>query len=136
MRSKVSQWRWFAAFALTAFALFAAMWACTPRVDVPEIESGYTRITIQNNRVSDAIDPTFYLTGTGRHSLGIVRGMGGKVTKLIDTRWFGPGGCMTISAHYAGYGDLTFERFCWFPGQVIDVSLEELFNPISAWAHR
>lgn len=123
------------AITIAAVVAFFVMEGCTPRIDLPEIESGYTRITIQNNRMSDAIDPTFYLTGTGRHSLGIVRGMGGHLSRLIDTRWFGPGNCMTISAHYAGYGDLTFERFCWFQGQVIEVSLEELFNPIAAWAH-
>jgi hypothetical protein len=96
----------------------------------------FIRITIENNRTIDAIPPAFYLTGTGRHALGIVQGMGGKLVKMIDTSWFGVDGCLTITAHYVGSGDLVFDRICWSPGYVIDVSLDNLFNPISAWAHR
>jgi len=93
------------------------------------------RITIENHRTHDAIDPTLYLVGNGRHYLGQVRGIDGKLDRQIDASWFGPDRCMTIIAHYAGAGDLTFERFCWRPGERIDVSLDNLFNPIAAWSH-
>ncbi|MDQ6769476.1 MAG: hypothetical protein M3Z54_05775 [Gemmatimonadota bacterium] len=93
-------------------------------------------LTIQNNRVDDAIDPTFYLAGTGRHSLGVVKGMGGKRIQFVDTKWFGSDNCFTVVAHYSGGGDYTFDRTCWRPGYVVEISLESIYSTSSAWAHR
>jgi hypothetical protein len=93
-------------------------------------------ITIENNRTNDVIDPRFRLVGSGSHDLGIVGGMGGRLRRMIDTRWFDANGCMTIVAHYVGGRDLTFDRFCWRHGERIDVALDDIFNPVAAWAHR
>lgn len=132
------------------FGLFVAVLLFTGCASVPKVmdydealfegnardSATYVRLRIQNHRISDAIDPRFYLVGAGSHSLGVVRGMGGSMTRLVDTAWFGADGCMTVVAHYAGVGDWVSPRFCWTPGNVIDVNLQELIATSSAWAHR
>jgi hypothetical protein len=139
-------------FDLALFAgvmvMFAILTACAtvrhdPAYDgevllsAPTADSSlYVPIHIENHRTIDALPPTFYLTGSGRHSLGIVQGVDGKLDRLIDTSWFGADGCMTITAHYVGWGDLVFDRFCWRPGERIDVALDNIFNPVAAWSHR
>jgi hypothetical protein len=146
-RSRVSQWRWFGGamfFLGLPFAAFLAMGCARTNpyydhVEIPELSGDsvtYIPLTIVNSRVRDALDPHFYLISNGKHPLGIVKGMGEKRTVLVDTRWIRSDGMVTIIAHYPGSGDFTYEQFQWFPGQVIDVSLDEIFNPISAWAHR
>lgn len=93
------------------------------------------RLTIQNNRTRDALDPHFYLSGTGRHSLGVVAGMGTKKVLFVNTKWLGPDGCVTITAHYVGLGDWTSAKACYHAGYVFDVSLQEIFATSTAWAH-
>lgn len=96
----------------------------------------YVKVHIENHRTVDAIAPTIYLTGSGRHSLGRIEGMGGKIDRLVDTSWFDASGCMQISAHYAGSGDLTFDRICWRKGERIIADLDNVFSPIAAWSSR
>lgn len=103
-------------------------------VDLPD-STILIRLTIQNNRTRDALDPHFYLLGTGRHSLGIVAGMGTKKVLFVDTKWLAPDGCVTIIAHYVGLGDWTSAKACWHNGYVFDVSLQEIFSTSTAWAH-
>lgn len=93
-------------------------------------------ITIVNSRVRDAIDPHFYFLSNGRHPLGIVHGLGEKKTLFVDTKWIRSDGAITIVAHYPSGGDFVYETFYWKPGLRIDVSLDDIFNPIAAWAHR
>lgn len=96
----------------------------------------YVRVHIENHRTVDAIAPTIYLTGSGRHSLGRIEGMGGKIDRLVDTAWFGADNCLQISAHYAGGRDLTFDRICWRKGERIIADLDNVFSPIAAWSSR
>lgn len=115
--------------------------ASSPRVPLNEIEAlpdgtVLVALTITNARTRDAIDPHIYLVGRGRHFLGVVGGMGGTKSRLVDTRWFDPEGCMRIVARFVGKGELRFDRFCWRRGEVIEVTLYDPFNPISAWSHR
>lgn len=98
--------------------------------------SVFVRVHIENHRTVDAIAPTIYLTGSGRHSLGRIEGMGGMIDRLVDTNWFDASGCMQISAHYTGSGDLTFDKFCWRQGEIVEATLDNVFNPVAAWAHR
>lgn len=104
--------------------------------DSPSDSAMFVPVHIENHRTIDALPPTIYLNGSGRHSLGRIEGMGGKIDRLVDTSWFDPSGCMQISAHYAGSGDLIFDRFCWRKGERIEATLDNVFNPIAAWAHR
>lgn len=127
-----------ALIALTACATVAhdPLYDGAPEMAAPTASATFIRIHVENHRTKDAISPTIYLLGSGRHSLGTVLGMGGKIDRFIDTAWLDPSGCMTISAHYAGSGDLVFDPFCWRPGQWVDVTLDDTFNPVAAWAHR
>ena len=93
-------------------------------------------IFIENNRTMDPVDPQLYLMGSGRHSLGIVPNMGGKLSRLVDSSWLGPDGCIVIVAHYVGGRDLVFDKVCWHPGERIDVALDDIFNPVASWSHR
>jgi hypothetical protein len=130
---------------LTVLVLFLAfLWSCASNpydgdlrpVAEPDTSSTVT-LNIENRRSRDAMDPHIYLLGTGRHDVGVVRGMGGSLHRKIDKSWFGPDGCMTIVAHYVGGRDLVFERFCRSLGdRKIDVALDDLFNPVAAWSHR
>jgi hypothetical protein len=93
-------------------------------------------ITIQNDRSRDIADPTFFIVANGRHSLGIVQSLSSRRI-FVDSRWLvAADGCMRIVAHYVGGGDLTYNLVCWRPGEVIDVTLSTLFNPVAAWSHR
>lgn len=141
--SRESEWRWFSLFAIAYVALMvfiAAMWGCTPNyynggdTEIQPVES-YIRVTIQNNRSADPIDPTFYLVGQGRHSLGVVKGLETK-SVLVDTKWLPTDGCVRVVAHYVGEGDWTSEQFCWRRGEVIEVALQNIFSTSSAWSHR
>lgn len=102
----------------------------------PEQVTTLIPITIENHRTLDAIPPHFLLIGAGRHDLGPVEGMGGKLSRLIDTSWLGPSGCVRIVAHYVGTGDFVFDEFCWRAGERISVTLDDIFNPVAAWSHR
>lgn len=147
MRTRTSGWRTFAAAGFLTVAAFLVMASCAtiphdplydggePIIEIPD-STTLVRLTILNNRVQDALDPHFYLLGTGRHSLGIVPGMGGKREHFVDTRWFAPDGCMVVIAHYVGLGDWTSQRFCWRSGEVIDVSLQAIMSTSTAWSHR
>lgn len=151
MRSKeqrVSDKRLCAA-TLSVFAVFVTLLftACASPRGVPlydgdllpqDVTDSVTlvRIHIENHRTVDAVDPTIYLNGSGRHSLGRIQGMGGKIDRLVDTNWFGSDGCMQISAHYTGSGDLVFDRFCWRKGEIVEAQLDNVFNPTAAWSHR
>lgn len=103
-------------------------------VDLPD-STTLIRLTIVNNRVQDMTPPHFYLLGTGRHSLGVVSGMGTKKVLFVNTKWLGPDGCVTIIAHYVGLGDWVSAKACWHEGYVFDVSLQEIFATSTAWAH-
>jgi hypothetical protein len=94
-------------------------------------------VTIQNDRSRDMTDPTFYIIGSaGRHSLGIVRSLSTRRI-LVDSQWLrGADGCVRIVAHYAGLGELTYDKVCWRPGEKVDVTLSTLFNSGAAWSHR
>lgn len=92
-------------------------------------------IVVRNNRSQDAIDPTFYLIGYGRHALGTVRGLTTRKL-LIDRRWIPSDGIMTVVAHYPGGPEWVSEKITWRPGYKIEVSLQSLINTSSAWAHR
>lgn len=109
--------------------------------DVPSLVTSpdsttYVRVHIENHRTVDAIAPTIYLTGSGRHSLGRIEGMGGKIDRLVDTSWFASDGCLQLSAHYVGSGDLVFDRLCWREHEIITASLDNIFIAASAWSHR
>lgn len=145
---RAKDWRLFgiAAF-LTVFSFIVIFTGCAtargvseydgvlqlPRSDADSVT--LVLVTIQNNRGRDLTSPRFYLDGMGRHDLGIV-GSYSTVTKLVDTSWFGPDGCMKIVAHYVGAGDWTSSQFCWRRGEVIDVWLQQIFTTSSAWSHR
>lgn len=151
MRSKeqrVSDRRLCAA-TLSLFAVFVALLftACAPPRGVsgydgdliPQSDADSTtlvRVHIENHRTIDAVDPTIYLSGSGRHSLGRIEGMGGKIERFIDTLWLGPDGCFQITAHYAGGGDLVFDRVCWRRGEYIEATLDNVFNSVASWSHR
>lgn len=150
MRSKeqrVSDRRLCAA-TLSVFAVFVTLLftACAsprgvPGYDgdlIPDASDSVTlvRVHIENHRTVDAIAPTIYLAGSGRHSLGRIEGMGGKIDRFIDTNWLGSDGCFQISAHYAGSGDLTFDKVCWRRGESIEATLDNVFNSIASWSHR
>ena len=116
---------------------------CSPRMSYynggdTEIQPSeqYVRLTINNRRTNDALAPHIILIGNGRHELGIVQGMGGKLSKLVDTRWFGASGCFRVIAHYVGTGDLIFDEVCWRPGEVVTASLDDIFIPAALWSHR
>ena len=132
----------YAAVVLLAFATACASIKHDPSYDGEQaispsaVSVTLVPIIIENNRTNDAIDPHFRLVGSGLHDLGIVQGMGGRLHRMSDTRWFDADGCMTIIAHFVGVGDLTFNRFCWRRGERIDVALDDIFNPVAAWAHR
>lgn len=96
----------------------------------------FVKVHIENHRTVDALAPTIYLTGSGRHSLGRIEGMGGKIDRLVDTAWFASDGCLQLSAHYVGNGDLVFDRLCWRKGEIITASLDNIFVSGSAWSHR
>lgn len=106
---------------------------------IPEVATGenatFVRLTIKNNRSADGIDPTFYLLGLGRHSLGVVPGLGEK-SVLVETRWFPTDGRMRVVAHYAGVGEWVSEEIGWQQGYIIDVRLESILSTSSAWAHK
>lgn len=93
-------------------------------------------ITITNDRSRDMTDPRFYVIGNGRHSLGIVASLSTKRV-FVDSKWLtSADGCFQVIAHYVGEGDLTYQKVCWRRGEVIDVTLSTLFNPVAAWSHR
>lgn len=129
---------------LVALALLA-LTACAsvqhdPRYDgeltIPETQGTYVPVRIANNRSRDVSSPpTFYFVGSGRHSLGIVSGNESR-TVLIDESWIPSDGCIVISAHYVGRGDLEYDQFCWRKGDVIEVTLDDQFNKVAAWSHR
>lgn len=146
-RDRYGSWRLFAGAAFLTVASFIVMLGCASPRGVPlydgelipqNVTDSVTlvRVHIENHRTVDAVDPTIYLNGSGRHSLGRIQGMGGKIDRLVDTNWFGSDGCMQISAHYAGSGDLVFDRFCWRVGERIGASLDNIFVAHSAWSHR
>lgn len=106
--------------------------------DLPEVSGDsvtFLPIHIENNR-REAPDPHFYIIGIGTHSLGIIKGYGGKLDRLIDTRWLGPDGSFTITAHYAGGRTFVFDQSMWRPGERIVASLDDIFVPGSSWSHR
>jgi hypothetical protein len=106
------------------------------QLTIPETSGTFVPVTISNNRSRDVDNPpTFFLVGSGRHSLGVVSGEE-KRTVLIDEKWLPSDGCVNIVAHYVGRGDLAYSQFCWRKGDVIEVTLDEQFNPVAAWAHR
>lgn len=133
-----------------AFVIVSVLWvvlACATPRGVPGYDGDLipqdaadsttlVRVHIENHRTVDAIAPTIYLTGSGRHSLGRIEGMGGKIDRFIDKNWLGSDGCFQISAHYAGSGDLTFDKVCWRRGDRIEATLDNVFNPIAAWSRR
>lgn len=107
-------------------------------VEIPETPADsatFVRLSIKNNRSTDATPPTFYLLGTGRHPIGVVNGLTEK-SFWVDTHWFSPDGFMRVAAHYPGRGDWTSEEFHWRKGFMIDVRLESIMASSSAWAHR
>lgn len=143
-----NDWRRFlAAACLTTAAIIFMLSGCASPRGVPDYDgdlipqdaadsSVFVRVHIENHRTVDAIAPTIYLTGSGRHSLGRIEGMGGMIDRLVDTNWFDASGCMQISAHYTGSGDLTFDKFCWRKGETVEATLDNVFNPVAAWGHR
>src|SRR6185369_3853849 len=103
MRSKANQWMVCGWFLLALFFSFVVMltgcyqqFVRDPLYDQSLIEPSpsdsatYFRISVQNNRTEDPVDPHFYLVGTGSHALGIVQGFGSTVTRFVDTAWLGP----------------------------------------------
>lgn len=94
------------------------------------------RVTILNERTIDAQPPRIYLDGMGRHDLGIISSIDGRISRLVSTSWFGPSGCFTIVAHFVGRGDLRFSEVCWRPGEVVSATLLNHFDPRTAWSHR
>lgn len=103
----------------------------------PESDSAtFVHLRIENHRTIDAIPPHFILSGSGRHDLGPIEGMGGSLDRLVDVSWFDAERCLTITAHYVGGRDLVFDRACWRRGERITASLDNIFVPGSAWSHR
>lgn len=91
-------------------------------------------VLIENNRSRDVSDPTFYLTSNGKHSLGRVPDLSARRV-FVDSRWLtSPDGRITITAHYAGGPDFTYETFMWRAGQTISISLDTIFNRAAAWS--
>lgn len=143
-----NDWRRFlAAACLTTAAIIFMLSGCASPRGVPDYDGDlipqdaadsttYVKVHIENHRTVDALAPTIYLTGSGRHSLGRIEGMGGKIDRLVDTSWFGADGCLQLSAHYVGSGDLVFDRLCWRPHETITASLDNIFVSGSAWSHR
>lgn len=107
-----------------------------PQVEAPPDTIRVFLIHIENNRTKDALPPHFIITGSGRHDLGIIEGMGGHLDRPIDTAWLDGERCMTIIAHYIGGGDLVFDRTCWKKGERVTASLDNIFVPGSSWSHR
>lgn len=115
------------------YVLLFALLACA---SVPHYDdSPQFKVTIQNSRISDALAPRFYLVGSGRLSLGIIPDLTDK-TVWVDARWLAPDGCMAVIAHFVGGGDWESERFCWVPGERVDVKMLDLLSASSAWSHR
>jgi hypothetical protein len=108
-------------------------------LDIPEsnTDSAYLiPVHVENHRTIDALAPHIILSGSGRHDLGIVSGVGGRLDRFIDSSWLGADGCFQITAHYVGTGDLVFDRVCWRRGERIEATLDNVFNPVASWAHR
>lgn len=103
----------------------------------PESDSAtFIPLRIENHRTVDAIPPHFVLTGSGRHDLGPVGGMGGVLERFIDASWLDAERCLTITAHYVGGRDLVFDKACWRKGERISASLDNIFVAGSSWSHR
>lgn len=103
----------------------------------PDSDSAtFIPLRIENHRTVDAIPPHFVLSGSGRHDLGPVGGMGGVLERFIDASWLDAERCLTITAHYVGGRDLVFDKACWRKGERISASLDNIFIPGSSWSHR
>lgn len=113
-----------------------------PRYDgdavTPEVQPAETvvRIQIVNARTHDALDPSFYIKGFGTHNLGVVKGFGGKLDRVIPKDWLGPNNCVVVVAHYPGGPDLVYEEACWRSGEHLDVRLDDIWVPGASWSHR